>query len=388
MHLGGLDMGLTKCILGHYLELCSNKNTDLVYGIDDVRGVNNLKQLMTTKADLNGRDLSKFQIVNPGEFVFNHRTSRNGSKFSIAYNDGDKPIICTEDYVVFKIRDDCKKILNARWLYMFFNRPEFDRFVITNSWGSSTEFYNWEDIQAIGLELPPLLIQRKYANIYNAMLENQKSYERGLDDIKLVCDAYIEDLRREMPCEAIGFYIEEVNQKNIGNLKLDSVRGIATSKEFINTKANMEGVSLENYKVVEPGMIAFISDTSRRADKMSLALNQSCENYLVSSISTVIQTDNTKLLPKYLYLFFCRTEFDRYARFHSWGSARETFSLDDMKEVRMPLPSIDVQKAIVGIYEAYKIRKEINEKLKAQIKDICPILIKGSIEEARKAKEA
>lgn len=388
MHLGGLDMGLTKCILGHYLELCSNKNTDLVYEIDDVRGVNNLKQLMTTKADLNGRDLSKFQIVNPGEFVFNHRTSRNGSKFSIAYNDGDKPIICTEDYVVFKIRDDCKKILNARWLYMFFNRPEFDRFVITNSWGSSTEFYNWEDIQAIGLELPSLLIQRKYANVYNAMLENQKSYERGLDDLKLVCDAYIEDLRRQMPCEAIANYIEEVNKKNIGNLKLDSVRGIATSKEFINTKANMEGVSLENYKVVEPGMIAFISDTSRRADKMSLALNQSCENYLVSSISTVIQTDNTKLLPKYLYLFFCRTEFDRYARFHSWGSARETFSLDDMKEVRMPLPSIDVQKAIVGIYEAYKIRKEINEKLKAQIKDICPILIKGSIEEARKAKEA
>ena len=89
-----------------------------------------------------------------------------------------------------------------------------------------------------------------------------------------------------------------------------------------------------------------------------------------------------------MYLFFCRTEFDRYARFHSWGSARETFSLDDMKEVRMPLPSIDVQKDIVGIYEAYKIRKEINEKLKAQIKDICPILIKGSIEEARKAKEA
>lgn len=123
-------------------------------------------------------------------------------------------------------------------------------------------------------------LKRKYANVYNAMLENQKSYERGLDDLKLVCDAYIEDLRRQMPCEAIANYIEEVNKKNIGNLKLDSVRGIATSKEFINTKANMEGVSLENYKVVEPGMIAFISDTSRRADKMSLALNQSCENYL------------------------------------------------------------------------------------------------------------
>lgn len=381
-------MGLTNCILGTFLELCSNKNIDLAFGIDNVRGVNNQKQMMSTKADLNGRDLSKFQIVYPGDFVFNHRTSRNGSKFSIAYNDGEQPVICTVDYVVFRVRDACKNILNPRWLYMFFNRPEFDRFVITNSWGSSTEFYNWEDIQAIQLSLPDMEIQNKYVDVYNAMLSNQQSYESGLEDLKLVCDAYIEDLRRQMPCEAIGSYIEEVNQKNIGNLKLDSVRGIATSKEFINTKANMEGVSLDNYKVVEPGMIAFISDTSRRADKMSLALNQSEENYLVSSISTVIRTDNTKLLPKYLYLFFCRTEFDRYARFHSWGSARETFSLDDMKEVRIPLPSIDVQKAIVVIYEAYTIRKEINEKLKAQIKDICPILIKGSIEEATKAKEA
>ena len=271
---------------------------------------------------------------------------------------------------------------------MKFLSKEKDRYGAFCSDGSIRSNLDWDVFCDIELELPPLSIQQNYVDIYNAMLENQKSYERGLDDIKLVCDAYIEDLRREMPCEAIGSYIEEVNQKNIGNLKLDSVRGIATSKEFINTKANMEGVSLENYKVVEPGMIAFISDTSRRADKMSIALNQSGENYLVSSISTVIQTDNTKLLPKYLYLFFCRTEFDRYARFHSWGSARETFSLDDMKEVRMPLPSIDVQKSIVGIYEAYTIRKEINEKLKAQIKDICPILIKGSIEEATKAKEA
>ena len=263
---------------------------------------------------------------------------------------------------------------------MYFNRPEFDRYSRFNSWGSARETFVWEDMCDIELELPPLSIQQKYVDVYNAMLENQKNYERGLEDLKLVCDAYVENLRRQMPCEAIGPYIEEFNQKNIDNLKLDSVRGIATCKEFIYTIANMEGVSLENYKVVERGMIAFISDTSRRADKMSLALNQSEENYLVSSISTVIQTDNTKLLPKYLYLFFCRTEFDRYTRFHSWGSARETFSLDDMKEVRMPLPPIYVQKAIVGIYEAYTIRKEINEKLKAQIKDICPILIKGSLE--------
>ena len=379
-------MGLTKYKLGELIELCETRNDNLKYGVKDVKGISIQKEFIETKANMEGVSLKPYYLVQPDDFVYVTVTSRNGEKITLAHNISDSTYIVSSSYVVFKVKRI--ELLLSDYLFMYFNRPEFDRFSRFNSWGSARETFNWEDMCDIDIELPNIKIQQKYVDVYNAMLENQKSYECGLEDLKLVCDAYIEDLRRQMPCEAIATYIEEVNKKNVGNLKLDSVRGIATSKEFINTKANMEGVSLENYKVVEPGMIAFISDTSRRADKMSLALNQSCENYLVSSISTVIQTDNTKLLPKYLYLFFCRTEFDRYARFHSWGSARETFSLDDMKEVRMPLPSIDVQKAIVGIYEAYKIRKEINEKLKAQIKAICPILIKGSIEEARKAKEA
>lgn len=356
-------MGLTKCILGHYLELCSNKNTDLVYGIDDVRGVNNLKQLMTTKADLNGRDLSKFQIVNPGEFVFNHRTSRNGSKFSIAYNDGDKPIICTEDYVVFKIRDDCKKILNARWLYMFFNRPEFDRFVITNSWGSSTEFYNWEDIQAIGLELPSLLIQRKYANVYNAMLENQKSYERGLDDLKLVCDAYIENLRKYMPCEGIGKYITQKSDKN-NEKTIDFVMGLSTKKEFREAQSRVNRDELGKYKIVNPGDFAFVPTTDTWK-VLAFALNTFQKDLVVSPIYEVFSVDTDFLIPEYLAMWLSRQEFDRYARFHSWGSARENFSYEDMKNVQIPIPSIENQKSIVNIFKAYKERIAINEKLKA-----------------------
>ncbi len=371
-------MGLTKYKLGKLIEQCDNRNSDETLTVDCVRGISTGKEFIETKANMDGVSIKSYKIVNEDEFAYVADTSRRGEKIAIAYNSNNKRILISSIYTAFYIKR--KDLLLSDYLFMYFNRPEFDRYSRFNSWGSARETFVWEDMCDIELELPPLSIQQKYVDVYNAMLENQKNYERGLEDLKLVCDAYVENLRRQMPCEAIGPYIEEFNQKNIDNLKLDSVRGIATSKEFINTKANMEGVSLENYKVVEPGMIAFISDTSRRADKMSLALNQSEENYLVSSISTVIQTDNTKLLPKYLYLFFCRTEFDRYTRFHSWGSARETFSLDDMKEVRMPLPPIYVQKAIVGIYEAYTIRKEINEKLKAQIKDICPILIKGSLE--------
>lgn len=93
-------MALTKCKLGEWLELREVCNANLAYGADRVRGVNNVKKLMPTKADLAGRDLSKFQIVSPGDFVFNHRTSRNGDKFSIAYNDTAEDVICTEDFTL------------------------------------------------------------------------------------------------------------------------------------------------------------------------------------------------------------------------------------------------------------------------------------------------
>ena len=373
-------MGLTKTKLGHYIELCQVTNDNLVFGVEDVRGVNNLKLLMPTKADINGRDLSKFQIVYPGQFVFNHRTSRNGSKFSIAYNDGNKPIICTEDYVVFKIKESAKKSLVAEWLYMYFNRPEFDRYVITNSWGSSTEFYNWEDLCEIKIELPDFLVQQKYVNIYHCLNANQQSYEHGLEDLKIVCDSYIENLRRSIPITKIGPYLTEINQRNDIGLNINAVRGLTTAKQIIPTKADMSGVSLTNYKVIQPGQIAYVPDTSRRGDKVSLGYNDTTESFLLSSISIVFETNHDFLLPVYLMLFLTRSEFDRYARFNSWGSARETFDWDEMCNIKIPIPDIKVQKSIAQIYRAYIMRKRINDQLKAQIKAICPVLIRGSLE--------
>ena len=376
-------MGLTKCNLGEHIELLEFTNASLSYGIEDVRGVNNLKQLMPTKADLNGRDLSKFQIIQPGEFVFNHRTSRNGSKFSIAYNNGAKPVICTEDYVVFRVKEESKNILSSEWLYMYFNRSEFDRYVITNSWGSSTEFYNWEDICAVKLELPPFAVQEKYTGVYKAMLANQQSYERGLEDLKLVCDGYVEDLRRRMPCEKIGGFIEPSEETNIVlQYGVDDVRGVSIEKKFIETKADMEGVSLKPYLLIRPNEFAYVTVTSRNGGKISLALNDSENTYICSSSYTVFRSKNEKtLLPQYLMLFFSRTEFDRYARFNSWGSARETFDWETMCDVQIPIPDIKIQESIAELYTVYNTRKKINEQLKAQIKDICPILIRGSLEE-------
>ena len=305
-------MALTKCKLGDHIELREVVNSDLAFGSEYVRGVNNLKRLMPTKADINGRDLSIFQIVYPGEFVFNHRTSRNGSKFSIAYNDGDTPVICTEDYVVFRIKEESKQFLVAEWLYMFFNRSEFDRYVITNSWGSSTEFYNWEDICAVELELPSLPVQQKYVAIYNAMVANQQSYERGLEDLKLVCDGYIEDLRRKMPCKKIGQYIERHDVRN-GPNGTKNVMGISTSKCFREPTSKVNKNELANYKVCRPRQIGFVQ-TTHNEKVFTYAFNNTNEDVVVSSVNEVFSTQEDKLYPEYLCMFFNRTEFDRYAR--------------------------------------------------------------------------
>lgn len=374
-------MTLIKKTLGSFIELRGETNIHLIYGPQDVRGVNNQKLLMPTKADLSSRDLSTFQIVYPGDFVFNHRTSRNGDKFSIAYNNTDAPVICTEDYVVFRIKEAETDTLCAEWLYLFFNRPEFDRYVITNSWGSSTEFFNWEDICNIKLSLPNIQIQKKYVAMYHAMQENQHAYEQGLDDLKLCCDAFIENLRKQFPCKPIGPYLTLSDSINGNTFGISQVRGLAVSKEIIPTKADMKNVSLTNYKLVPPEYIAYVPDTSRRGNKISLAQNTTDETFLVSSISMVFSTQEDKLLAKYLMLFFTRPEFDRYARFHSWGSARENFDWSDMCHVKIPIPPLEIQQSIVHIYEAYIKRKQINERLKAQLKDICPILIRGSLKE-------
>ena len=217
------------------------------------------------------------------------------------------------------------------------------------------------------------------------MVANQQSYECGLEDLKLVCDGYIEDLRRKMPCEKIGKYLIESDQRNNCGLSVDAVRGLSTGKEMIPTKADMDGVGLDNYKTVQPRQIAYVPDTSRRGDKISLGFNDTKDTFLASSISTVFSTDTDYLLPEYLMLFLTRAEFDRYARFNSWGSARETFDWSEMCNVEIPIPDIKVQKAVAEIYSVYVERKKINERLKTQIKDICPILIKGSLEESAKA---
>lgn len=374
-------MALTKYKLGDLICELHQFNSSLEYGLEYVRGISNSKEIAKTKADVDETVIHKFYVIYPGEFVYNPRTTRMGDKVGLGYNNTSTPLLFTFNNIAFGIKESARNILLPDYLYIYFNRAEFDRYAIMHSWGSATELFTFDEMCDIDIELPDLPTQQKYVDIYNAMVANQQSYERGLEDLKLVCDGYIEDLRRKMPCEKIGKYIQQKNDRN-SDKTLDFVMGLSTKKEFREAQSRVNRDELGNYKIVYPDDIAFVPTTDTWK-VLAFAVNRFDKPLVVSPIYEVLSVDQGKLLSQYLAVWLSRKEFDRYARFNSWGSARENFSFEDMQNVEIPIPEIEIQKSIVEIYNIFMMRKSINEQLKAQIKDICPILIRGSLEEGK-----
>lgn len=377
-------MTLVKHKIGELIERVLETNSELKFGPDDVKGMTITKEIIPTKANVKSTDLSKFLVVKPGEFIYNPRT--HGKKIGFGYNNTNYAFLISWNNIAFRIKKNMENTVLADYLFLHFKRDEWDREACFQSWGTSTEVFSWGALCDMEIELPSLTIQRKYIDAYNTLIANQQSYERGLEDLKLVCDAYIEELRREIPCEPLVHNIERQDIRNSSN-QIKNVKSVSTSKEFREPSSKVNRNKLSNYKIVKPRWISFVQ-TTHNEKVFAYAFNNTDEDIVVTSVNEVFSVKEEKVLPEYLAMFFNRTEFDRYARFHSWGTARETFTWNDLIEVELPIADIEVQKSIVDIYTAYKERKEINEKLKKQIKDICPILIKGSIEEARKTEEA
>lgn len=321
-------------------------------------------------------DTSIYNVFYRNDFVFNPaRMELN----SIALNSFYDKAICSSLYEIFYVtRED---IVLPEYLNMFIKRDEFARKCWYEAIGSARNYFRVGDLSQFEIALPSIEQQRKYVDVYLALQNNLAAYQSKVEELKLVCNGYLDKLKVENEKLKIGEFIEQYDKRNSDNrLKLNSVKGISTEKSFIDTKADMNGVCLTSYKVVETNTFVYVPDTSRRGDKMAIALNRGEKPVLVSSIYTTFKSkDTSKLLPEYLFMFFDRPEFDRYARFNSWGSAREVFTMDDMNDVEIPIPDISVQREIVNIHKCYIERQRIAEALKEQIKKISPVLIRGSL---------
>lgn len=370
-------MASTK--LGLYIEQSDARNTDGQYGEEAVVGLSTQKQMIKTKADLSGVNLTSYKLMPPGAFAYVPDTSRRGDKVSLAFNSTEDTYLVSSISVVFSVKKNCG--LLSDYLFMYFNRPEFDRYARFNSWGSARETFSWEDMCDIDIELPSIEIQQKYVDIYNAMLANQRSYEQGLEDLKQAVFAEIDIIKHSARRIPVGKLLEEIDVRNTDGT-VTNVQGINIEKQFMPSVADTASVNLRNYKVVRNGQFAYSSMQTGRDECIRIALYDKDDPILISPAYSVLQVKDSAAVAEYIMLWFTRPETDRYGWFASDASVRANLDLDRFYEIQIPLPDTAKQQAIANIYIAYMLRREINEQLKAQIKDICPSLIKGSIEEA------
>ena len=364
-------MGLNRYRLGELIEQRREK-----YDGNSILPVRGVSRDGFIDAKQPGADKSIYNVFYKFDFVFNPaRMEINSIALNVEY---DKAI-CSSLYEVFFISR--KDVILPEYLNLFIKRDEFARQCEFIGWGSAREYCRVSNIADIIISLPPLFIQQKYVDIYNAMLANQRCYESGLEDLKLTVDATIDQYKHTSPRIALRDLLIDVDVRNTNEIAT-SVYGVTMSKKFVPSVANLDGVNLSRYKLVSPNQMACNFMHVGRDESLPIAINNTEETIAVSPAYFVFDTKSDKCLAEYIMMWLSREESGRYCWYISDTSVRGGFSLECFYDIEIPVPDIQVQQYIANVYIVYQLRREINEQLKKQIRDICPILIKGSVVEA------
>lgn len=369
-------MALTKIKLGKLISVVDERNT---YGIKDFYGININKEFMPTVADTEGLNESNYKVVRKNRFVFSGMQTGRDECIRISMYLEEKPIIVSPAYITFEIK--ATDVVLPTYFFMLFLSKERDRLGWFYSDSSIRSNLDWDRFCDIEIELPDLPTQQKYVDIYNAMVANQQSYERGLDDLKLSLDGFLDQIKHESPYIPIGQIFKEIDCRN-ESAEITDVHGINITKQFMYSVADTHEVDLTKYKVVLKHQFAYSGMQTGRDECIRIAFNEGDKPLIISPAYTVFDCEDKNIFKEYIMMWFFRKESDRRGWFMSDSSIRSNLDLERFYEIQIPIPEISIQQSIVNIYRMYMKRKRINEKLKAQIKNICPILIRGSLVES------
>ena len=362
--------------LGDFIHLTKELNGDNL--VTELLGLSIDKEYIPSVANITGIDLSKYKVIRKNQFSCNVMHVGRDDSFVVALYKNDSLAIISPAYKIFEVNDQNE--LLSDYLMMMFQRSEFDRYCSYLCDSSIRAGLEWNRFCDIPLVAPNIQTQRKHVLAWINLRKLRRSYINSLSRLESLANTSIDSLTNKIQKQKIGPHIRQIDRRN-RDLSVKNRLGISISKKFIESKAAQGSNNLSECKIVESGQFAYVPVTSRNGEKVSIALLDS-ERGVVSSTYIVFEIgDGARLLPEFLLLWFRRPEFDRYTRFHSWGSARETFDWNDMCKVELPIPDILTQKSIVAIYNALEARKELSERLKATIQKIAPILIRGAEQE-------
>jgi len=361
--------------IGKVITIFDKKNSE--HHDYPVIGINRDKTFMPTVANLEGVDLSKYKIVTKGTFVFSGMQTGRDVCIRIGLYDDEEPALISPAYTTFVV--DEKKGILPEYFFMFFNRDESDRygwFISDSSVRSNLDLPRFLDIE---IPLPSIDEQRKVVNAWRALREIKFQNEKKAEPLMQVCQSFIQELKHKYPLQEIGPFIEECDERN-SDLSIKLSQGIANTKVFQDPK--QVAANSKSDKIVRTGYFGYNRATTRNGEKISIAYRTGPDCTVSSAYGVFRITDEEKLNPYFLWMWVSRPEFDRYARYMSKGSAHEFFEFDEMKRVRIPLPPIEVQRAIVNIYNCANEAKQIAAEADRLSRDVCPMLIQHVINQA------
>ena len=316
-------------------------------------------------------DTSKYNVFYLNDFVFNPARMEINS---IYLNDFCPKAICSSLYEIFYIKDT--NVLLPHFLHLFLKRAEFARHCEYIGWGSAREYCRVEDISDIKIPLPSLSEQQKVVNAWKAFREIKEQNEAKAAPLMQLCQSYIQELKHKYPAQEIGPYIEEVDERN-SDLSIKLSQGIANTKVFQDPKQVAANSKAD--KIVRTGYFRYNRATTRNGEKISIAYRTGPDCTVSSAYGVFKIKDEEHLNPYFLWMWVSRPEFDRYARYMSKGSAHEFFEMDEMRRVRIPLPPLDVQRAIVNIYKCANEAKQIAAEADRLSREVCPALLQHVI---------
>lgn len=366
-------MGLKKYKIGEFVEPYSQRCgiSDLIP--EQVSGINIDKEFFEPAKQV-GEDTSNYKIVPPDYFACNLMHVGRDYALPVAINHSDKDKYVSPAYTIFKLKDE--NLLLKEYFFILLKSSEKDRYFAFHTDSSIRQGLPWEDFCDIDITLPSIEQQRKYVDVYLALQNNLAAYQSKVEELKLVCDGYIEELRRKFGAEPIGPYIRSIDVRNT-NLSITLTQGVDVNMQFITAKREAE--DQEGTKIVRTGQFAFNKVVKSNGTKLPIALREGPDCVISSSYEVFEVVNKEVLLPEYLMLWLSRSETHRQCGYKSYGTTRDVFPFEDLCKLQFPIPNIEIQNNIANIYKCYIERQRIAEALKEQLKNICPVLIRGSL---------
>lgn len=357
--------GAPKVALGSLIETLDVRGG--VFDSNEIEGVNINKTFVPTVANLENTNLSKYKHVPVDAFAANLMHIGRDITFPVALNTSSVTKYISPAYFVFRIKD--KNKLLPLFLLTLFRTSSFDRRVWFATDSSIRGNLTWDDMCRVKIPLPPIEVQREYVAAYQGLTKLIEENEALLKSLEATAQACVAECREKWPLREVGDFIRFVREKNT-DCRITLEQGINIQKRFIAPQRSNSNLS--SRVIVRKGQFAYCTQLNN--ENVAIALREG-EDCVVSPVYSVFELTSLKILPEFLLLCLMRSEFGRYVYWASVGSAYEFLTEASLQRYKIPLPPIEVQRAIVALYHCAEEARKIAEEAKVQLARVCPAMI-------------